>query len=202
VAEHHPDENKSRTSYLPMLESSAAEHPDDPRSAHYLGREYYYWRDYPRAIQELRRSLDLPRATWLPQRAEACRLLGKCHDALGSGAEALKWYWQAVIERPEQREPWFDLSRSLYLQNDFAGGYYAARRALAITERAGDYFSEPEAWGAAPHDLLSNCAWRIGLTAEAADHALRAAALAPQDERLQANASFFIARSSKSRGRA
>jgi len=42
--EHHhwPDESKSRGQYLPLLEVAAAEAPHDPRSVHYLGREYMF----------------------------------------------------------------------------------------------------------------------------------------------------------------
>lgn len=190
-AEHHPDHGKSRSNYLPMLERSAAEAPDDPRVAHYLGREYYYWRDYANAIRELQRSLELPTAVWRPQRAEACRLIGKCHDAQGNAMEALRWYWQAVAEHPTQREPWVDLGQALYLQQDYAGGYYASRRALAITQQATDYFNEPGAWGHAPHDVLSVCAWNLGLAEEAEQHAMAAVSHTPHDERLQANAAFF-----------
>ncbi|MDB5339803.1 MAG: glycosyl transferase family 2 [Planctomycetaceae bacterium] len=190
-AHHHPDENKPRSNYLPMLERSAVEHPDDPRSAHYLGREYFYWKQHAAAIRELQRSLALPTATWLPQRAEACRLIGKCSDALGNPADALTWYWKAVVEYPAQRESWVELSRALYLRSDFAGGYYAARRALGITARSLDYFNEPDAWGAQPHDLLSVCAWHIGLKEEAAQQAAIAAKLAPDDSRLQENLLFF-----------
>ncbi len=190
-AHHHPDETKPRSNYLPMLERSAAELPDDPRSAHYLGREYFFWKQHAAAIRELQRSLALPTATWLPQRAEACRLIGKCSDALGNAAEALTWYWKAVVECPGQRESWLDLSRALYLRSDFAGGYYAARRALGITARSLDYFNEPDAWGAQPHDLLSVCAWQIGLKEEAAQQAAIAAELAPDDQRMQENLQFF-----------
>jgi tetratricopeptide (TPR) repeat protein len=190
-AEHHPDQSKSRGNYLPMLQRSAAEEPNDPRVAHYLGREYYFWRDYASAVLELQRSLELPQAIWRPQRAEACRLIGKCHDAQGNAAEALRWYWQAVVEHPTQREPWVDLGQALYQQQDFAGGYYASRRALAITQQAADYFNEPTAWGHAPHDVLSVCAWNLGLTEEAEEHSFAAARLSPHDGRLQANAEFF-----------
>lgn len=190
-AHHHPDDSKPRSNYLPMLERSAAESPNDPRSAHYLGREYYYWKNYAAAIRELQRSLELAGATWPPQRAEACRLIGMCCDAQGQPADALPWYWKAVAECPAQREAWVELSRALYSRSDFPGGFYAARRALAITQQSLEYFNEPNAWGAAPHDLLSVCAWQIGLRDEAASHAAIAAQLAPEDQRLQENHRFF-----------
>jgi len=190
-AQHHPFEQKSRAAYLPMLERAAAESPHEARTAHYLGREYFYARRHHEAIRELRRSLDLPLGAWPAQRGEACRIIARSHEALESAAEAQTWFWKAIAEHPGQRESWVDLSRCLYLCGDFAGGYYAARRALEITERDADYFNEAHAWGALPHDLLSICAWKIGLQSEAAEHAAAAAALDPLDERLRANVRFF-----------
>jgi tetratricopeptide (TPR) repeat protein len=189
---HHPDDSKSRGQYLPMLERQARDEPLDPRAAHYLGREYYFWGRHEDAIRELERELALPGSAWPPQRAAACRMIGKCLDASGRPEEALPWYWKAVHERPQQREAWVDLCYALYLRGDFAGGFYAAERALAITEPAADYFQEPEAWGALPHDLLSVCAWRIGLPEKALEHARRAADFAPRDERIQANLEFLL----------
>jgi hypothetical protein len=40
VLNHHPDTNKSRGSYLPLLETAVKEAPDDERMCYYLGREY------------------------------------------------------------------------------------------------------------------------------------------------------------------
>lgn len=40
---HYPDKNKSRSSYLPLLELSVKEDPEDDRNMHYLGRKYMYY---------------------------------------------------------------------------------------------------------------------------------------------------------------
>ena len=48
--DHHPDPEKSRAQYLPLLELAVAETPQDDRSVHYLGREYLFrgrWDDCP-----------------------------------------------------------------------------------------------------------------------------------------------------------
>ncbi len=50
---HYPDKNKSRSSYLPLLELSVKEDPEDDRNMHYLGREYMYygrWNDCDHVI--------------------------------------------------------------------------------------------------------------------------------------------------------
>lgn len=40
--DHHPDPEKSRGQYLPLLELSVEEDPEDDRNMHYLGREYLF----------------------------------------------------------------------------------------------------------------------------------------------------------------
>jgi tetratricopeptide (TPR) repeat protein len=188
---HHPDEQKNRGSYLPLLEAAVRESPHDPRLSHYLGREYTYHGRHEDALRELQRSLSLSANTWHSQRAEACRLIGQSLDALRRFDESPRWYWRAVGERPDQREPWVDLASALYHRGDYEGGYYAATRALQIGEPAPDYFSEPAAWGALPHDLLANCAWHVGRIRLACEHARRAADLSPTDARLRSNVEFL-----------
>jgi tetratricopeptide (TPR) repeat protein len=188
---HYPDESKSRGSYLALLVAAVADAPDDPRLRHYLGREYTYYGRHEDAVAELRRALQLPANSWDSQRAEACRLIARSFDALGQSEEALGWYWRGVAEQPRQRENWVALAYALYDRGDHAGGYHAAWQALRITERSVDHFSEPAAWGDLPHDLLANCAWRIGREDEALEHATRAAALNPADARLAQNVEWL-----------
>lgn len=62
--DHHADDNKPRSQYLPLLEMSVAECPDDDRNMHYLGREYYFYRRWEDAIRTLEHHLQMPSATW------------------------------------------------------------------------------------------------------------------------------------------
>mgnify|MGYP000419239246 CR=1 FL=1 len=50
---HYPDKNKSRSSYLPLLELSVKEDPEDDRNVHYLGREYMYYGKWNECIDTL-----------------------------------------------------------------------------------------------------------------------------------------------------
>lgn len=60
---HYPDRNKSRGSYLSLLELSVKEDPNDDRNMHYLGREYMYYGMWNKAIDTLIRYLSLESAT-------------------------------------------------------------------------------------------------------------------------------------------
>ena len=48
--DHYPDNTKSRGSYLPLLELSVEESPEDDRNMHYLGREYMYYQRWNECI--------------------------------------------------------------------------------------------------------------------------------------------------------
>ena len=75
---HYPDHNKSRSSYLPLLELSVNEDPNDDRNMHYLGREYMYYNMYEHSINILKRHLSLENATWKDERAASMRFIARC----------------------------------------------------------------------------------------------------------------------------
>ena len=65
---HYPDNTKSRGGYLPLLELSVKENPDNDRNMHYLGREYMYYGKWNESIDTLIKHLSLPSATWKDER--------------------------------------------------------------------------------------------------------------------------------------
>lgn len=79
ILKHYPDSSKSRSSYLPLLELSVREDPDDDRNMHYLGREYMYYEMWDKAIETLKKHLTLPRAVWKDERAASMRFIGRCY---------------------------------------------------------------------------------------------------------------------------
>lgn len=188
---HYPDPTKSRSSYLPLLEIAAKEAPDDDRTAHYLGREYMFAGQYDKAIAELMRHLSLPTATWKDERAASMRYISKCYSRLNDTREAISWALRAVAESPDTREPYLQLSRAFYDAADYAGVMYAASAGLKITERKLSYITEPDAWGAQLHDLLSIAYYQFGQYKKAEEQA-RLALEFGDDERIKNNLRFYI----------
>ncbi len=187
---HYPDHKKSRASYLPLLELAAKEDPQDDRTAHYLGREYMYAKRYKDAIRELTRHLSLPSAVWRDERAASMRYISTCYSALGDKTEATAWALRAVAESPDTREPYLRLARAFYEIGNFAGVLYACTTALSITHRKLSYITEPDAWGAPLHDLLSIAYYHFGQYKKAAG-AARTALSFGDDERIAANLKLF-----------
>ena len=185
--EHHPDPTKSRGQYLPLLELSVREDPDDDRNTHYLGREYFYYGRWDDCIRTLKKHLAMPSARWADERAASMRYIATSCSRKGQKDEAVCWYLRAVAEAPHLREPLTDLAMEFYRQEDWEGVAFAAERALRITKRPRTYICEADAWGSLPWDLMALACYHTGRGVLALEYALRAAELEPDNARLQNN---------------
>ena len=179
---HHPDPGKSRSQYLPLLAMSVKEDPYNDRNAFYYGRELYFYGRYMEAAQELKRHLELPTATWAPERAASMRFIGKSLPA-----EAEIWFQKALVEAPGRREPFVDLAKLYYNQQNWEKCLTACEGALDIKEKPLEYLCEAESWGFAPWDYAAIAAYNLGQYAKASEYAKNAVELEPNDERLKTN---------------
>ncbi len=189
--DHHPDKNKSRSQYLPLLELSVQEDPEDDRNMHYLGREYMYLGRWDDCIRTLTRHLALPRARWADERAASMRFIARSFGEKGDFPRARDWYLRAIAQAPHLREPYTDLASLLYRQADWEGVLYFTGCALAIGSRPCSYICEAEAWGSLPHDLRALAFYHTGRPKQALEEAEKALALSPGDSRLRANRDFL-----------
>ncbi len=192
VIEHHPDQTKSRSSYLELLRIGAQELPHDARMAHYFGRELMFVGQFDAAITELKRHLSLPAATWYVERGQSMLYIARCLRDLQRTDEATTWFVHAGIEAWNAtgrgwRDPWCELAQMLYARGDYAGGLWASRRALEIAAPCPGMHTNAAAHGAWPHDIASICAWHLGALKLASDQLELAIAHAPDDPRLIGN---------------
>lgn len=185
--DHHPDPTKSRGQYLPLLELSVREAPDDDRNVHYLGREYLFYGRWDDCITTLKRHLSLPTATWADERAASMRYIGQAYLQKGQPDQARNWFLQAIAQAPHLREPWMEMAQLLYAQEDWEGVLYFTGGALAISDRPDTYICEAAAWGPLPHDLRCQAYYHTGRIQPALEEAQKALALAPADPRLAGN---------------
>ena len=185
--DHRADPTKSRAQYLPLLELSVQEAPDDDRNVHYLGREYFFYGRWDDCIRTLKRHLSLPSAVWADERCASMRYIARALVQKGEKAEARRWLWRAVGEAPHLREPWLELAWQLYESGEWDGVAYLCRAALSIETRPQTYICEGWAWGSLPWDLLSIGLYRTGRRAEALEAARQALALEPDNARIRRN---------------
>jgi glycosyltransferase involved in cell wall biosynthesis len=187
---HKPDSSKSRGQYLDLLRVSIEEDPHCPHNAFYYARELSFNGKWQEAIDQAKRYLELPRATWVHERCYAMRVISRCCQELGDWGASLSWLRKATSEAPDSREPWAELAMACYRCSRWAEGFGAAMTCLGITNRELVYTADPEVWGHLPHDLASIAAWNLGLYEVACEQAMKAVELAPDDLRLRRNLEY------------
>jgi len=180
---HHADSSKSRGQYLPLLKLSVEEDPDDDRNAHYYARELLLYDHKDEALVEFKRHLALPRATWKPERAASMRYLSRCVDE----SERVDWLLRSVAEYPEGREALVELASYFYSIEDWHGCYFAANRAIRITDKPLAYFCEDWAWNDYIYDIGSIAAFHLGQDEDALVWCAKALEFKSNDERLLMN---------------
>lgn len=200
VLNHYPDPSKPRSQYLPLLELSAREKPQDDRTMFWLGREYMYYGKYDLCIETLKKHLRLPSAIWDEERSASMRFIGAACEAKGNLAEAKSWLFRAVAECPRVREPYLSLARLGYREENWLLAYAMVQKGLAVTQKTGSYLVEPESWGGALYDLGAISAYRLGLYKESRKYAGKALQMNQGNERLRGNLKLIEARISELAG--
>lgn len=152
---HYPDAEKSRSSYLPLLELSVKEQPEDDRNMHYLGREYMYYGKWNESIDTLIKHLNLPTATWKDERCASMRFIARSYQNLNRFDEARMWLDKAILEAPYLRDPYIERALLEYKNENWAEVVYYVEEALKIKNHAKSYINEPFSWDHTPYDLLS-----------------------------------------------
>ncbi len=188
---HYPDLAKPRGQYLPLLELSAKENPEDDRTIFWLGREYMYNGMHDECIATLKRHLSLPSAGWDVERCASMRYISKSYQAKGDLKLAKIWLYKAVAECPYIREPYHQLARLGYIMGDWPLVLLMTDKALAIMDKAGGYLMEPASWGYSLYDLAAIANYRLGLYQKSYDYAKAACRLEPNDQRLANNLKLF-----------
>ena len=187
VLNHYPDPTKSRGQYLPLLELSAQENPNDDRTVFWLGREYMYNNRFDDCIDTLNRHLKMPTATWGEERSASMRFIAQCYQEKKDLAQAKAWLYRAIAECPGVREPYLQMAKLGYNEGNWPLVYLMTAEILKITEKTGSYLLEPAAWGFLPEDYAAIACYWLGLYGQALAHAQKAYEMQPDDPRLKQN---------------
>ena len=184
---HFPDNNKSRSNYLPLLELSVKEDPQDDRNMHYLGREYMYYGKWNKAIDTLIKHLSLKTATWKDERCASMRFIARCYQNLNRLEEAKMWLNKAINEAPYLRDPYIELALLNYKEKDYKNVEKNCLKALEIKNHQKTYINEIFSWDSTPYDLLSISEYYLGEFSESLKNAKKALELNPKDKRIKNN---------------
>lgn len=188
---HYPDDTKSRSSYLPLLELSIKENPTDDRNMHYLGREYMYYGKYKKAIATLKKHLKLETATWKDERCASMRFIARCYKNLNDLKKAKYWANKAIKEATHLRDPFVECALIDYLQSNWNDVIYNCTRALDIKKNQKTYINESFCYDHTIYDLLSIAFYQkelYTLSLAAVNEALK---ITPNDQRMKNNKIFI-----------
>ena len=191
ILRHYPDTTKSRSSYLPLLELSVKEDPEDDRNMHYLGREYMYYEMWEKSIETLKKHLSLKNAVWKDERAASMRFIARCYKHLGNLEEARRWYSLAFLEAPHLRDALVEKALLEYEEEQYSEVEKLCFRALEIKGHEKTYINEPFSWNNTIYDLLSISAYYLGRYEQAVYFVDIALEYTPNDSRLLNNRKLF-----------
>lgn len=184
---HYPDKNKSRSSYLPLLELSVKEDPLDDRNMHYLGREYMYYHKWNEAIDTLINHLNLKSATWKDERCASMRFIARCYKNLSRYDEAKMWLDKAIKEAPYLRDPYLEKAILEYELENYREVERLCLEALKIRKHTKSYINEVFSWDYTVYDLLSISYFYQRLYDIALFYSEIALNMNPENKRLQDN---------------
>lgn len=184
VVDHYPDSTKSRSNYLPLLELSVKENPDNDRNMHYLGREYIFHGKYNEAIDMLIKHLNLKSATWKDERCASMRFIARCYKYLKRYDEAKMWLDKAINEAPYLRDPYVERAMLEYELNNFEDVKKYCLLALEIKNHTKTYINEPFSWNYTIYDLLSISEFYLGNIESSLKWINKAIEIEPNNKRL------------------
>ena len=190
VLRHDYRPKERRTNYFDLLQLGVEEEPTDPRRRAYLAREYFYNRNYVRAIEEYKKSIELAgQFCWHEEKGLSLLQLAKCYAYTGN-SDLGEFYGLKALAEIEGREPLMFLARLYYDQKRWWECRYYSEKALAIPYTP-FHGREPECYGSYPPDLACQANYRLGYRDRAIEHARRCIELDPKNERYRNNAEYF-----------
>ena len=187
ILNHYPDSTKSRSSYLPLLELSVKENPENDRNMHYLGREYMYYGKWNEAIDTLIKHLKLKNATWKDERCASMRFIARCYENLNRYDEARMWLTKAINEAPYLRDPYVEMALLEYYLGNYDEVIKYCLSALKINGHEKTYINEVFSYDHTINDLLSVSYYYKGDFSLALENVNKAISLSPNNERLKEN---------------
>lgn len=191
VINHYPDDKKSRSSYLPLLELAVKENPDSDRNMHYLGREYMYYEKWQDAIDVLIKHLNMKNAIWKDERCASMRFIARCYKNLNRFDEAEMWLKKACVEAYYLRDPWVELAFLYYDKKNYESVCKYAKKALKIDDNPKTYMNEIFSTDLVLYDLLSITYFNLGNINKACLYARKALKIDKNNERIKNNLEIF-----------
>ena len=181
VMYHDPDLSKNRDFYVDLLEE-LTEDPNAPVATFLSnGLTLYRMDRYEEAVPWLIQYLEKDLSNEDPFGvSNALRCLAKCQPE-----DAFYLYQKACEIAPDMRESWFDLADFYFGNKLWLPCLDACEKAMQITEKPLNFFSEIIAWEHGPYDCAALAAYNLGDYHKACKYGKKALDISPDEEYLR-----------------
>lgn len=184
----HHDKKTVRSNYTKLLELAVEEEPGIARHRFLLGREYYVYKQYDKAIKQFHKYIRI--SDWEDEKSFVLRYMGKCYQEMNYIEEALLWFDKSRQLTPNYREPYYELGRCYYYINDIENAYKYLKKASRIKEKS-SYMNDFESWNGSVYDYLSLAAYKLRKYKEAYQNGKKALEYFPNDARIKKNIEIY-----------
>jgi glycosyltransferase involved in cell wall biosynthesis len=180
ILQQQDNTKTTRSNYLPLMKIAHEEDPQDAQIAFWYARDMVSYVGGDQAAQAIREFLSISHA-WDMERNEAYRLwAGICPD------NAEKYLLHAIAENTSRLEPWIDLVKLYYGQQNWFNCAWACKQALDA-RKTGTYLDYIPNAQAQLYDYASIAYWNLGWSQRAQEAVKLACELNPGDSRIQNN---------------
>ena len=197
---HYPDKNKSRASYLPLLELRAEENPEDHYGLIYLAHEYFYRGKFGKSIMTLNRILNNFADKYNTIEKASCYLfMGDSFKAIAENNKedesvmkdsydnAIYSYMEAIKVDPTYIEPYLNLSKVYIELKMYDSAEFYIKQGIKKSYRHYTWVERDISWSYEPWDLLCLATYYGGKRADSVKYAAKALSFEPENDRLKLN---------------
>ena len=191
---HFPDKEKSRSSYLPLLELRAQEYPEDTFGLIYLAHEYNYRKKFDKSIETINNIMARPDYDMItPTEKASCLFFrGDDYKALGDYSNALNDYLKALEIDPTLREPYLKLASLFSEMKLYNIAVEYAKLSIEKGIRHYSWIEKDNSWSYGPYDIMAVASFYAGNKRDSLAYAYKAYSYDPDNERLKKNIKLII----------
>jgi tetratricopeptide (TPR) repeat protein len=194
MLEHWPDKNKSRSSYLPLLELRAREYPEDTWGLMYLAHEYYYRKMYEKSIDVINNIIsrkEYPKFSSV-ERSSCYLFRGDDYKELGDYPKALADYMEAMNIDKTLREPYLKIASLFIDMKLYSAAIEYAKKAIENGVRHYSWIEKDHSWSYEPYDTMAIASFYGGNKRDSLAYAYKAYSYDTSNERLKINIELIL----------
>lgn len=182
---HYPDQEKSRGSYLPLLEQRESEYPNDMFGLIYLAHEYNYRGMPDKSNEKLKKVLNNFKDQISPVEEASCYLfMGDNYSNEGMDEEAISSYLHGIKAEPTYRECYMNLAKEYIKLERHQDAVDCIKEGIRRSVRHYTWLERDTSWSYEPYDLLCLAYYYGGHKLKSLGCAYKALSFAPNDQRL------------------